>query len=154
LENYKFAALIGTIVFLLSGVLPLVSLSLFNFSYYFGLFNAYSLIIQGLSSSSLSFTVTAGSIGVRFMIILYPVTLILGIVAIFKRKIAAVAGILGLMCWIGWAMYLIELQEISYAGLALYVGFLGAVIFLAAYALKQSMTVPLAPSPSVRAKSR
>lgn len=147
LENYKIAALIGTIVFLLSGVLPLVSISLFDFSYYFSLFNAYGLVMQGGSSSSASFTVTAGSVGVILMIILYPVALILGIVSIFKRKIAAVAGILGLICWIGWAMALNELQVMSYAGLALYVGFLGAIILLIASALKPSMTAPQAPPP-------
>jgi hypothetical protein len=32
--------------------------------------------------------------------ILYPVALILGMVSIFKRKVAAAAGILGLICWI------------------------------------------------------
>jgi hypothetical protein len=153
-ENYEVAALIGIIVFLLSGVLPLVSLNLFDFSYYFSLFNAYSLVIQGGSLSSASFTVTAGSIGVRLMIILYPVSLILGIVSIFTRRIAAVAGILGLMCWTGWALNLIELQEMSYAGLALYVGFLGAVIFLVAYALKPTTTAPMAPPPPARAKAR
>jgi hypothetical protein len=154
LENHEVATLIGTVVFLLSGVLPLVSLNLFDFSYYFSLFNAYILVIQGGSLSSASFTVTAGSVGVRLMIILYPVALILGIVSIFKRRIAAVAGILGLMCWIGWATSLIEMQEMSYAGLALYVGFLGAVIFLVAYALKPTATAPLAPPPPARAKAR
>jgi hypothetical protein len=147
LENHKVAALIGTIVFLLSGVLPLVSVSLFDFSYYFSLFNAYSLVMQGGSSSSASFTVTAGSVGVLLMIILYPVALILCLVSIFKRKVAAVAGILGLICWIGWAMALNELQVMSYAGLALYVGFLGAIILLIASALKPMTTAPQAPAP-------
>jgi hypothetical protein len=147
LENYKVAALIGTIVFLLSGVLPLVSLSLFDFSYYFSLFNAYGLVMQGGSSSSASFTVTAGSVGVLLTIILFPVALVLGIVSIFKRKVAAVAGILGLICWIGWAMALNELQVMSYAGLALYVGILGAIILLIASALRPTPTAPQIPPP-------
>jgi hypothetical protein len=147
LENYKVAALIGTIVFLLSGVLPLVSISLFDFSFYFSLLSVYNLVLQGGSSSSASFTVTAGSVGFLLMMILYPVALILGMVSIFKRKVAVAAGILGLICWAGAAVALNDLQVMSYAGLALYVGFLGAIILLIASGLKPSMTAPQAPPP-------
>jgi hypothetical protein len=148
LEKYKVAALIGTIIFFLSGVLPLISLSLFDFSYYFSLFETYGLVLQGGASSSGSFTVTAGSAGILLTIILYPIALILGIVSIFKRKVAIGAGILGLMCWIGWVLALNELQAVSYAGLALYVGFMGAIILLIASALKPTTTMQQPPPPA------
>lgn len=149
MESYKVTALIGTIVFLLSGILPLVSNSLFDFSYYFSLLNLYNLVLQGGSSYSGAFTVTAGSVGFLLMIILFPVALILGLISIFRRRVAVVAGILGLICWIGGAIGLNELQAMQYAGLALYIGILGAIILLIASALRPTTTAgqPLPPPP-------
>lgn len=147
LESYKVTALIGTIVFLLSGILPLVSNSLFDFSYYFSLLNLYNLVLQGGSSYSGAFTVTAGSVGFLLMIILFPVALILGLISIFRRRVAVAAGILGLICWIGGAIGLNELQAMQYAGLALYMGILGAIILIIASALRPTTTAGQPPPP-------
>lgn len=148
MANWKVAVLIGTIIFFISGFLPLVSLSLFDFSFYFSLFHAYTLIIQGGgSSSSGEITITAGAIGILLTLILYPLTVLLGFVSIAKHKLAIVAGILGLLCWIGWLAALNELGIIQYAGLGVYVGFIGAIILLAAFFIKPKEMAAMAPPP-------
>jgi hypothetical protein len=147
LESWKIIALIGTIVFLISGFLPLVSLTLFDFSFYFSLIHAYNLIIQGGASSSGEIAVTAGAIGILLTVILYPLTVVLGFAAIAKQKIAIVAGILGLLCWIGWLAALNELGIIQYAGLGVYVGFIGSIILLAAFFIKPKEMAAMAQPP-------
>jgi hypothetical protein len=121
----KIVALVGTIIFLVSGFLPMISASEFSFS----LFNLYTG----------SVTIDAGVIGILLTIILYPVAVILGFVSILKRKVAMVAGIVGLICWIGTLAYLAQANAVSHAGVGIYVGIAGAVIITIAYFLKASL---------------
>lgn len=148
LASWKIVALIGTIIFLISGVLPLVSLTLFDFSFYFSLFHAYNLILQGGgSTTSGEIAVTAGAVGILLTVILYPLTVLLGFASIVKQKLAIVAGILGLLCWIGWLAALNELGIIQYAGLGVYVGFIGAIILLITFFLKPKEIAAIVPPP-------
>ena len=121
----KIVALVGTIIFLVSGFLPMISASEFIFS----LFNLYTG----------SVTIDAGVIGILLTIILYPVAVILGFVSILKRKVSMVAGIVGLICWIGTLAYLAQANAVSHAGVGIYVGIAGAVIITIAYFLKASL---------------
>jgi len=125
MDYWKIVALVGTIIFLVSGFLPMISASEFSFS----LFNLYTG----------SVTIDAGVIGILLTIILYPVAVILGFVSILKRKVAMVAGIVGLICWIGTLAYLAQANAVSHAGVGIYVGIAGAVIIAVAYFLKVSL---------------
>lgn len=125
MDYWKIVALVGTIIFLVSGFLPMISASEFSFS----LFNLYTG----------SVTIDAGVIGILLTIILYPVAVILGFVSILKRKVAMVAGIVGLICWIGTLAYLAQANAVSHAGVGIYVGIAGAVIITIAYFLKASL---------------
>ncbi len=125
MDYWKIVALVGTIIFLVSGFLPMVSTSEFSFS----LFNLYTGKV----------TIDAGVIGILLTIILYPVAVILGFVSILKRKVAMVAGIVGLICWIGTLAYLAQANAVSHAGVGIYVGITGAVIMAIAYFLKASL---------------
>jgi hypothetical protein len=122
---WKILALVGTIIFLFSGFLPMVSASEFSFNlsdFYTG-----------------SVTIDAGVIGILLTIILYPVAVILGFVSILKRKVAMIAGIVGLICWIGTLAYFAQVNAVSHAGVGIYVGIAGAVIMAIAYFLKTSL---------------
>jgi len=147
LADWKIVALIGTIIFLISGFLPLISLSLFDFSFYFSLFNVYTLFAQGGSTSSGEITVTAGAIGILLTIILYPLTVLLGFASIAKHKLTIVAGILGLICWIGWLTALNELSIAQYSGIGVYSGFIGAIILLVAFFIKPREIALITPPP-------
>jgi len=125
MDYWKIVALVGTIIFLVSGFLPMISASEFSFS----LFNLHTG----------SVTIDAGVIGILLTIILYPVAVILGFVSILKRKVAMVAGIVGLICWIGTLAYLAQANAVSHAGVGIYVGIAGAVIITIAYFLKASL---------------
>jgi hypothetical protein len=125
MDYWKIVALVGTIIFLFSGFLPMVSGSEFIFS----LFNFYTGKV----------TIEAGVIGILLTIRLYPVAVILGFVSVLKRKVAMVAGIVGLICWIGTLAYLAQANAVSHAGVGIYVGIAGAVIITIAYFLKASL---------------
>lgn len=125
MDYWKIVTLVGTIIFLVSGFLPMFSTSEFSFS----LFNLYTG----------SVTIDAGVIGILLTIILYPVAVILGFVSILKRKVAMIAGIVGLICWFGTLAYLAQFNVVSLAGVGIYVGIAGAVIMAIAYFVKASL---------------
>jgi peptidoglycan/LPS O-acetylase OafA/YrhL len=80
---------------------------------------------------------------------LYPIAVILGFVAIAKRKIALAAGALGLLAWIGTLVFLSTLNAIQYTGFGVYVGIVGAIIMAVAYFIKPgpAMQQTIAPPP-------
>ncbi len=131
LDHRKIVASIGAILFLLSGVLPLIS------DTFFSLFNLYASIWQ-LQQGPGQVTINVETIGILLTIILYPVAVILGFVSIGKRRMAMVAGILGLTCWFGTLTYLASLGFVSYAGFGVYMGIVGAIFMVIAYFLKPS----------------
>jgi len=142
LDYWKIAALIGTVIFLFSGFLPLISDNLFSPSASYSLFNLYTIAAQGVQSGEGSTVGTVsmdiGAIGILLTFILYPIAVILGFVSIAKRKIAMVAGILGLICWVGAMIALSSLNAMQYTGLGVYIGIVGAIIMAIAYFMKTS----------------
>jgi len=131
LDHRKIVASIGAILFALSGVLPLISDPFFN------LFDLYASIWR-LQQGPGHVTINVGTIGILLTIILYPVAVILGFVSIAKRRMALVAGILGLACWFGTLTYLASLGFVSHAGFGVYVGILGAIFMVIAHFRKPS----------------
>lgn len=144
LDHRKIVASIGAILFLLSGVLPLIS------DTFFSLFNLYVSIWQ-LQQGPGQVTINVETIGILLTIILYPVAVILGFVSIDKRRIAMVAGILGLTCWFGTLTYLASLGFVSHAGFGVYIGIVGAIFIVIAYFLKPSSAPAHALGTSVTA---
>jgi hypothetical protein len=150
LENWKIIALIGAIVFLASAFLPLLAAGSFGIS----LADFYSLIGWVLGQSEASPAISSGPInlpveatvaviGILLTVILYPITVILGFVSFLKRKVALVAGILGIICWVGTIMFIAAIQSMMgmFAGplgygAGIFVGTAGAIILLVASFLK------------------
>lgn len=151
MEYYKVAALIGTIVFLLSAFLPIASNSLFDFSSTFNLIGVYGLLGQGGEASGGPVSVAVTAYGILLTIILYPVAVILGIISIAKRKFSIAAGVLGIVCWVGALLMLSAVplidNPLQYTGLGVYIGFVGAIILAAAYFIKPGAAVPQATMP-------
>lgn len=137
----RIVALIGTLIFSVSGIAPMVSDNLFNPTFSLNLFNLYSAVGQGWNIIY-SVTVDSATIGVLLTMVIYPIALVLGLVSIVKRRIAILAGTLGLVCWIGTLAYLAEVDFLSYTGLGAYIGIAGAVIMATAYFIKPFLTPP------------
>jgi hypothetical protein len=148
LHYWRIVALVGTIIFSLSGVAPMVSYGLLNPTISLSLFNLYSAVGQGWNIFD-SAPLDTATIGILLTMIIYPIALILGLVSLIKRKIAILAGTLGLVCWTGTLAYLAQFDFLSYTGLGVYIGIAGAVIMAIAYFLKPSSTAPqIAPLPA------
>lgn len=141
-DYWKITALIGTVLFLLSAFLPMISDSLFNPTSSASLLNFYTVIGQSGQTSAGSVTIDIATIGILLTMMLYPITIILGLISIFKRRVAMAAGIVGLICWIGTLIALGQLNFTQYAGMGVYVGITGAIIMAAAYFMKPSSTAP------------
>lgn len=150
LENWKIIALIGAIVFLASAFLPLLAAGSLGVS----LVDFYSLIgwVLGQSEASsgifsgpinLSAEATVAVIGMLLTLILYPITVVLGFLSFLKRKVALVAGTLGIICWVGATVFIVGIQSMigTFAeplgyGVGIFVGLIGAIILLLAFFLK------------------
>jgi hypothetical protein len=145
LEYWKITALVGTIIFLVSAFLPLISTSLFDMTFSFNLINIYASL--GQSSSAGSVTVSTLDYGILLTIILYPITVVLGFVAVMRRSISLVAGILGIICWVGSIVTIASYDYLQFAGIGIFVGIIGSIILIIAYALKPRAATPQAASP-------
>jgi len=144
LEYWKIAASIGTIVFLFSAFLPLITITVLDTTASISLADLYSALTNAAEQTARDITVLIRSYGILLTVLLYPVTVVLGFVSIAKRKAAFAAGTLGIVCWLGSIIALSSLQALQYIGLGIYVGFLGAIILLVASALKPTATKPQA----------
>jgi hypothetical protein len=154
LENWKIIALIGAIVFLASAFLPLLTAGSLGVS----LVDFYSLIGWVLGQSEASSGIFSGSvnlpaeatvavIGMFLTLIPYPIAVILGFLSFLRRKVALVAGILGVICWVGAIMFIAGIQsmmgmfaETLGYGAGIFAGLAGAIILLVAYFLKRGGT--------------
>jgi hypothetical protein len=141
LDYWKIIALVGTIIFLLSGFLPMIADSLFTPTASLNLFNLYAQIGQAQSTTG-SVTLDTATIGLILTIILWPITLVLGLISILRKKASVAAGILGLLCWIGTLIALAQYDAMQYAGIGVYIGIAGAIIIAAAYFIQPSPTPP------------
>ena len=151
LQYWKVAAFVGTIIFLVSVFLPFISVPVVGTTATISLLDLYSALTQAGQQSAGNINVPVGVYGILLTIILYPITVILGFVSVFRRTLALAAGILGIICWIGAVVALSGLEALQYMGIGIYVGVIGAIILLIAYALKpRAMTpqAPVVPAPS------
>lgn len=153
MESSKVVALIGTIVFMVAGFLPLITVTQdvlgTSSSYSATLFDLYRALGQSGESSAGSITLPPTAYAILLTVILYPIAVILGFVAIAKRKIALAAGALGLLAWIGTLVFLSTLNAVQYTGFGVYVGIVGAIIMAVAYFIKPgpAMQQTIAPPP-------
>lgn len=154
MEKWKIIALIGAIVSLASGFLPLLAAGSLGVS----LVDFYSLIgwILGQSEASsgifsgpinLPAEATLAVIGMFLTLILYPAAVILGFLSFLKRKLALVAGTLGIICWVGAIIFITGIQSMAGTfaealeyGAGIFVGLAAAAILLVAYFLKRGGT--------------
>jgi len=145
LETWKITVLIGAIIFLISGFIPLVSFSLFDFTSSSNILNVYDTVIQ--SGPFFTTSTATAIIGLWLTAIFYPLTVILGFLSITMRKLTIVAGVLGLLCWIGLLIALNELHLTQNTGIGVYLGIIGAIILLVSYFIKpRAMATPAPPA--------
>ena len=137
MEKFQITAIIGTIIFLIAGALPI--LSVFGF-FSFSLFDLYNAVFSATGAGAGGVSITTGSVGLMLTLILYPITIILGFVSVVKHKLSIIAGILGIICWIGAILAVNELIAIGGGlvqyGYGIWVGFIGAIILLITYFIK------------------
>lgn len=145
LEYWQIATLLGTVVFLVSAFMPLISIQALGASMSINLIDAYSAFAKGEGEIM--------QIGVGFLLtlVLYPITVIFGFVSLVTRKVALAAGILGIVCWIGslWAISALKswmVQQSPFGelaagmiqyGVGIFMGIIGAIILLVAYFLRR-----------------
>jgi hypothetical protein len=146
LEYWKIVALVGIIVFLTSVFLPLISA--------FGTSDSLANVYQDIGSTDWAFLFAnypAATIGLLLLLILWPIALILSIVSIFKRKTSLIAGIVGIICWVGSVMYVSQspLSGAVQYGAGVFAGFAGAIIVLVAYYIKPKSVTPQGSPPQV-----
>jgi amino acid permease len=144
LDYWEIAASIGSIIFLVSAFLPLITITVLDTTASISLIDLYSALTNARGQTARDITMLIRSYGILLTILLYPATVILSFVSIAKRKAAFAAGTLGIVCWLGPIIALSSLQALQYTGLGIYVGFLGAIILLVASALKPTATKPQA----------
>jgi hypothetical protein len=147
LEYWKISALIGAIIFLASGFLPFISAGGGVASS--PLTDIYNGLGFGMDWGTVFSTLPMYGIGWLLAMILYPVTVVLGLASFLRRKLALLAGILGIICGIGEIMMISGVQSyfggaIEY-GYGIFVGFAGAIIMLAANYIKGG-TLPATPT--------
>jgi len=171
MEAWRVIAVIGTVVFVFSAVLPLISVQFIG-TFSISLLDLYSAIGRGGTTSTpeipseLTEPFERAGIGLLMTIILFPITAIIGFIsAATSRKLALAAGILGIICWLGSIWAILELKSLLAQqlfgqlaagmiqfGNGIFVGILGALIMLLSYFIrlpqtKAATTAPQPPSP-------
>jgi hypothetical protein len=138
---WRIMALIGAILFAVSGFLPI-----FVGSGARGIVYEYQYVgSEDWSGGFASYP--AYTLGFLLLVVLWPIALVLGIVSILKRKIALAAGILGIICWAGGVMYDSAGPEWIQYGAGIYVGLVAAVLLVVAYCLKPKQAAPSTSPP-------
>jgi len=166
MKTWRIVALIGTLVFIFAAPLPLISV--FGETLSMSLIDVYSLLGQPAPTqggdSQWSSALTGIGVALMLTIILFPVTLILGLISVATSpKLAIVSGVLGVICWSGSVFAVLQLKALiaSYPGgqlaasliqigFGVYVGILGALMLLASYfvAKHEEAKAVVAPTPS------
>lgn len=152
MQSFRIVALVGTIIFFVSMFLPLVQVSVLDTSATLSLLDLYSSIVsQAGQSSAGSVNVPTGAYGILLTVFLFPLAVLLGFIGVARRTVALAAGIIGIICWLGAVIALSGLDALQYTGIAIYIGFVGAIILIVAYGLKPRtptpLQAPLAPAP-------
>jgi hypothetical protein len=108
---------------------------------------------------------SSAAAGLLITIILFPITVIIGFVSLATSpKLAIVAGVLGIICWLGSLSAILQLKSIVaetapfgamaagliQIGYGVYIGILGAILLLISYFIATSeakkVAEPTAPS--------
>ena len=133
---WRIIALIGAIMFAVSGFLPIFVASAAR-----GIVYEYQYVgSEDWSGGFASYP--AYTLGFLLLVVLWPIALVLGILSILKQKIGLVAGILGIICWAGGVMYDSAGSAWIQYGAGVYVGFVAAALLLVAYYLKPKQAAP------------
>lgn len=146
-KNWKIAAFVGTIIFLVSVFLPVWSAS--------GASQSLVDVYQKLGNVDWGYFFAnhaVSTVGLLLMAILWPISLVLCIASIFRHKAALAAGAVGILCWIGAIIWIggSSAYDIAY-GAAIYVGYAGAIIMIVAYFIKPRPSTPLSTPPQTSA---
>lgn len=150
---------IGTVVFLFSVALPMISIQ-FIATFSIRLLDVYSWVGRGPSlpedNSQWAQAFSAVGIGLLLVAILYPITVVVGFLSLaISPKGSVVAGVLGIACWLCSVIATLELKSIVsqllgvfgadliQIGYGVYVGILGSVVLLVSYfvAARETRTV-------------
>jgi hypothetical protein len=150
LKIWQILAFNATLVLFFSGALPFVSIhfiGIFSISL-FDLYRGFGLFIpESLSELTEAFS-TVGA-GLVFIAILFPITLIVGFASLkIGPKACLIAGSLGMICWLGSLLAIIQLKlsmaqsggplgglvaGLIQIGYGIYAGILGSAVLLISY---------------------
>jgi hypothetical protein len=158
-------------------MLPFVSAQFWGTAFSISLFDFYGLV-GGSNSTGLLANYTPQAImappsfGAALLVtmVLFPIVVVAGFVSVIRPKLTILAGILGVLCWLGSLFAVLQLKSLIsqqgalgalaagsiQIGSGVYMGILGAVILLASYfaAIREARALdppldpqaPLAPS--------
>ena len=170
MKTWQIIALTGTIVFLFAGMLPFVSAQFMGMTFSISLFDFYGLV-GGSNSTGLLANYTPQAImappsfGAELLVtmVLFPIVVIAGFISVIRPKVTILAGILGVLCWLGSLLAVLQLKSLIsqqgtlgalaagsiQIGSGVYMGILGAVILLASYfaAIREARAVAAPPVP-------
>lgn len=139
LEYFKVTAFVGTVLFLVSGILPFITLTVLDTPVSVSLIDLYKTLGQNWQLR----------IGLVWAMVLYPVTLVLSFFSMFKRRVALIAGMLGLVCWICVLVALNTVPSmLQFTGIGVYVGIIAAIVLSITFFIKSS-TSPQELAPNV-----
>ena len=150
METWQVIALVGTVIFLIAGFLPLISASVMFVTISFSLVDMYRFITspqpEAPTTPEMTIPIPTGAYMLFLSLVLYPITIILGFLSVVKQKIALIAGILGIICWIGGIWFVYDLNTLAMGmlnyGIGIFVGFIGAIILLVAFFVKRREATP------------
>lgn len=157
MKIWQIAVFNGTLILLLSGALPLISIHFIG-TFSLSLFDLYTEFGFGLSipESSYELTDALSSVvaGLILTAILFPIAVAVGFASLrIGPRACLIAGLLGMMCWLGSLFALIQLKlsmaqsggpvgglaaSFIQIGYGVYGGILGSVILLISYFVARS----------------
>lgn len=124
LNYWRFIALIGTILFIYSAFLPLISIQIWMTTSSISLIDFYSIISiyarygditpqpwwptsQPWWPKELNLYFLRIGIGFFLTMVLFPLTTVFGFISLIDHKLALFTGIFGIICWSGsiWGIY-------------------------------------------------
>ncbi len=157
MKIWQIAVFNGTLILLLSGALPLVSIQFIG-TFSLSLFDLYTGFGRGLSMlespSELTETLSSVVAGLILTVILFPIAVAVGFASLkIGPKACLVAGFLGMICWLSSLFALIQLKlsiaqsgsplgglaaSLIQIGYGVYGGILGSIILLLSYLVARS----------------
>ena len=165
MKIWQILAFNATLVLFFSGALPFISIhfiGIFSMSL-FDLYRGFGLSIPE-SLSELTEAFSSVGAGLLFIAILFPISLIVGFASLrIGPKACLIAGSLGMICWLGSLLAIIQLKlsmaqsggplgglvaGLIQVGYGIYGGLLGSAILLISYFVAMYEERKAAVSPS------